>query len=233
MMILKSMMVITVLMHNALTRDIDRRSSLEESRSRRGRDHHARHDEVSRIQSANNLLKNPHLESFDFIHPAASASAVEVNSKLPTKNIAVLRFRSGTKITKKIFKTKVVLPKIMRSKHRKLRGNVLFPENISSIGGECRWNLRKGNGRKILFVPKACVKMISNIARASLQDHKVFGLLIPKKNKKFGMKKRKITKNLVIVIYGKRMEALLRKLAMKQQSTRLIVSMKKYDRKPK
>ena len=183
MTILTLLIIITTLMNHGLTSEPNRQKSLKESRSK---GYYETNDKRSRLHSAKNLLKDPHLESFKFIYPAASGSAEKVNSKLPSKNVAILRFRSGAKNMRKLFKIKLLLPKLMRSKHRKIRGKVIFPDNISSIKGECSWNFHTGTGRKILFVPKGCIKMIANFDRASLQNHKVFGLLIPRKNKQFG-----------------------------------------------
>ena len=233
MTMLTLVIMITILINYGSTSEPNRQTSLRESRSRGSRGHYATHDESSRIHSVNNLLKDPDLESFKFIYPTASGFIEKVNSKMPSKNVAVLRFRSGGKNMRKLFKIKLLLPKIIRNKHRKIRGKVIFPDNISSIKGECSWNFQTGYGRKILFVPKGCIKMIANLDRASLQNHKVFGILVPRKNKQFGFKKRKITKNFVIVAYGKRMEVLLRKLAVNKQVTRLIILMKKHETRQK
>ena len=195
-----------------------------------GRRHYVGREKASRLSSATSLLKDPQLESFKFIHTAASNASEEVNAKLPSRSVATLRFHSGARVVRKPFKVKLSIPKMKRTMNRKLRGNVLFPNDISSVKGECKWNVQRGNGRKVLFIPRACIKMIKKLDITSLLSKKVFGLLVPKKNKQFGLKKRKITKNFVLITYGKRMEALLRRLAVKKQSTRLIVSSKRHGK---
>ena len=208
----------------------DRRKTRSELGKRGGRRHYVGKEKASRLHSTKSLLEDPRLESFKFIHTAASNASEEVTTKLPLRSVAILRFHSGGRVVRKPFKVKLSLPKMKRTMYRKVRGNVLFPNDISSIKGECKWNLQSGKGRKLLFIPRACIKMITKMGITPLLSKKVFGLLVPRKNKQFGLKKRKITKNFVLVTYGKRMEALLRRLAVKKQPTRLIVSAKKHGK---
>ena len=229
MNLLKAMILLTVFVNYGNTRDIRFRKD-----SKKGGLPNYQTEESKKLRSAKSLLGDPYIETFKFIHPGTSgfdASAEEDNSKLAAKQVAKLKFYSGAKSKKKAFKVKLTLPKITRNQHKRLKGIVIFPENMSSFRGECKWDFQRSNGRKIIFVPKACIKMVAKFDGKVFHNHKVFGLLIPRKNKQFGLKRRKITKNFVLVSYGKRMEARLRKLAVNRQFTRLIVSMKKHERR--
>lgn len=192
-----------------------------------------KHDGINKLRSVKNLLGDPRLETFKFIHPGPSGF-VQIKPLMAQqsslRHICVLRFYSGVNSVRKLLKVKVSIPKSYRQQ-RKIKGVVVFPRNISSIEGECKWDIGKSKGNKVLFVPKACVKLIASLEERKLSSNNVIALLVPRKKSLQSQLKRKITKKFVLFNYGKRMGSLLRKLAVQRKFTRLIVAMKRHERR--
>ena len=190
-------------------------------------------DGINKLRSVKNLLRDPHLETFKFIHPGPSGFVkiqplMALQSSM--RHICVLRFYSGINSVRKLFKVKMSIPKSLHQQ-RKIKGAVVFPRNISTIEGECKWDIRSSKGNKVLFVPKACVKLIANFDERKLRNDNVIALLVPRKKSLQGLLKRKITKKFVLFNYGKRMGSLLRKLAVQRTFARLIVATKRHERR--
>lgn len=182
----------------------------------------------NKLRSVKGLLTDPSLKAFNFIHPSAFGFSEdydeEVKPKSSSKSFGILRYYSGGRSEKKLFKLKVSVP--AKAVHKKLRGLVIFP---SSTTGDCRWNFQAVKGRKMIFVPRYCTKDVGRLDSEEMRKHRVISLLIPRKNKRYGWKKNGITKSFVIVSYGKRFGKVLRKLAAKGRNCRLIISNQRND----
>ena len=193
-----------------------------------------KNDDTNKLRSAKTLLGDPRLETFKFILPTESGyqqtDGVNTKTVASSRYVAALRYYSGAIPERKVFKVKLSIQGSSQKKYRKLKGTLVFPKNISDVVGECQWDLNTRKGKKIVFVPKACVKMIIDFDKKKMQGHNVIALLIPKRNKLYGTSKRKITKKFVLVSYGKRMGALLRQLALRWEIARLLVTRKRHER---
>ncbi len=184
-----------------------------------------------RLLSVKNMLNDPHLEEFSFIHPGSPKFSKKHYTGLPNipaRQMAIIKLFTGTKSVRKLFKVKVKTPKWLKSQ-KKFRTTLLFPRVKSSMNEKCQWDLKTGKLKLMIYIPKNCLQSIKDIYEQFLTNSNVLGFLLPRHSRIDKILARKLLTKFLLINYGKRMRNWLEKFAAGKEKIRLILPKRKWQ----